>query len=69
MRHLEELPDPDTADKEHWDFLVECLEGTVLWDDEFDANHHIDNVPERFTPIGRCAIYGQNRFVALTSAS
>jgi hypothetical protein len=43
---IEDLPDPDSRDFDDWDLLVECLEGRVLWDDDWDMVEHLDATPE-----------------------
>jgi hypothetical protein len=43
---LEELPTPESRDKEHWDFLMLCLEGKVLWDNDWEADDRLDVAPE-----------------------
>lgn len=43
----EEIPDPDSVDDEDWDFLIECLEGQVLWDHDWNSNEWQDASPDR----------------------
>ena len=43
---IEELPEPDDRDFDHWDLLIECLEGRVLWDEDWDMVDHLDAAPE-----------------------
>ncbi|MCY2993739.1 MAG: hypothetical protein NTY19_38565, partial [Planctomycetota bacterium] len=43
---IEDLPDPDGQDFDDWDLLIECLEGRVLWDDDWDMVDHLDAAPE-----------------------
>ncbi len=43
---IEDLPDPDSQDFDDWDLLIECLEGRVLWDDDWDMVEHLDATPE-----------------------
>jgi len=43
---IEDLPNPDDQDWDDWDLLIECLEGRVLWDDDWDMVDHLDATPE-----------------------
>lgn len=43
---LERLPDPESRDREEWNFLIECLEGNVLWDNDFEVDNRLDASPE-----------------------
>ena len=43
---LEEYPHPKSRDEETWDFLLECLIGTVLWDNDFEDDAQLDVSPE-----------------------
>ena len=43
---IENLPAPDDQDFDHWDLLIESLEGRVLWDDDWDMIDHLDAPPE-----------------------
>ena len=43
---IEDLPDPDSQDFDDWDLLIECLEGRVLWDDDWDMVDQLDATPE-----------------------
>jgi hypothetical protein len=43
---IEDLPNPADQDLDDWDLLVECLEGRVLWDDDWDMVDHLDATPE-----------------------
>jgi hypothetical protein len=43
---IEDLPDPDDQDFDDWDLLIECLEGRVLWDDDWEMVDHLDAAPE-----------------------
>ena len=43
---IEDLPNPDDQDFDDWDLLIECLEGRVLWDDDWDMVDHLDATPE-----------------------
>ncbi len=48
---LEELPNPDARDKDDWDFVIQCLEGNVLWDNDFEAENRQDASPEQSRPL------------------
>jgi hypothetical protein len=43
---IEDLPNPDDQDFDDWELLIECLEGRVLWDDDWDMVDHLDATPE-----------------------
>ncbi len=43
---IEDLPNPDDQDWDDWDLLIECLEGRLLWDDDWDMVDHLDATPE-----------------------
>lgn len=43
---IEDLPEPEGEDLDDWDLLIECLEGRVLWDDDWDMVEHLDAAPE-----------------------
>lgn len=44
---MEEIPDPDCADEEEWDIVVEELSDRVLWDRDFeDEDSFVDAVRE-----------------------
>ena len=41
------LPSQDCDDLEEWDLLIQCLAGSVLWDDDWkDTEGHLDADPE-----------------------
>jgi hypothetical protein len=42
----DELPNDTDRDKETWTFLVECLAGCVLWDNDFKSQLSLDLPPE-----------------------
>lgn len=44
---LEELPSDTDCDKETWTFLVECLAGCVLWDNDYASQESLDLPPEK----------------------
>jgi hypothetical protein len=43
---IDELPEEDGRDGEEWEFLIECLEGAVLWDTDFEAQDRLDADPD-----------------------
>ena len=43
---IEELPDETSRDREEWELLIECLEGAVLWDTDFEAQDRLDAAPD-----------------------
>ena len=43
---MERLPHPGSTNKEAWDFLIVCLEGQVLWDDDWEIEEQLDVPPE-----------------------
>ena len=43
---LAELPDVKSSDVSEWELLVECLEATVLWDDDFEMQVGMDADPD-----------------------
>jgi hypothetical protein len=48
---LEEFPHHNSRDQDTWNFLIECLEGTVLWDNDFEAENRLDAPPEQSHPL------------------
>ena len=42
----DELPDESNCDKETWSLLVECLAGSVLWDNDYEWQELLDLPPE-----------------------
>jgi len=42
----DELPHEMDGDKETWTFLVECLAGCVLWDNDYESQGSLDLPPE-----------------------
>ncbi len=43
---IEDLPAADEMDFDEWDLVIECLEGRVLWDDDWDLADYLDAAPE-----------------------
>ena len=43
---IDELPDEKSRDREEWELLIECLEGAVLWDTDFEAQDRLDAAPD-----------------------
>jgi len=43
----DELPEDTDDDKETWDFLLECLAGCVLWDNDYECEAIMDLPPEK----------------------
>ena len=43
---LDELPHVTDPDKEAWAFLLECLAGSVLWDNDYESQVSLDLPPE-----------------------
>jgi hypothetical protein len=43
---LNELPGDSSCDKEAWTLLVECLAGSVLWDNDYQWQECLDLPPE-----------------------
>ena len=62
---IEDLPDPDDQDFDDWDLLIECLEGRVLWDDDWDMVDHLDAAPEVAHRIKRKLDIVEDYFVAI----
>ena len=48
---LEEFPHHKSRDQDTWNFLIECLEATVLWDNDFEAENRLDAPPEQSHPL------------------
>lgn len=44
---ISELPDKASCDRGEWELLVECLEATVLWDTDFEAQDRLDVDPDK----------------------
>lgn len=44
---LDEFPNATDSDKRHWTFLVGCLAGCVLWDNDHESHECLDLPPER----------------------
>ena len=42
----DDLPRDTDCDKSTWTFLVECLAGCVLWDNDYEWQDHLDLPPE-----------------------
>ena len=62
---IEDLPDPDDQDFDDWDLLIECLEGRLLWDDDWDMADHLDAAPEVARRIKRTLGILDDYFVAI----
>jgi len=43
---IDELPTDTNSDKSEWTILMECLEGAVLWDTDFEAQKRLDADPD-----------------------
>lgn len=43
---LDELPCDSDPDKGIWNFLIECLIGCVLWDNDYESQESLDLPPE-----------------------
>jgi hypothetical protein len=43
---IDELPEDTDSDKSTWTFLVECLAGGVLWDNDYESQASLDLPPE-----------------------
>jgi hypothetical protein len=43
---IDELPDEKSRDRGEWELLIECLEGAVLWDTDFEAQDRLDADPD-----------------------
>ena len=43
----DELPDHSDCDKQLWFFLLECLAGCVLWDNDYESEESLDLPPEK----------------------
>ncbi len=43
---IEEVPPETSNNKNHWELMVECLEGNVLWDADFEAQDRLDADPD-----------------------
>lgn len=41
------LPHAESSNKEEWEFVILCLEGQVLWDNDWEIQEHLDVPPER----------------------
>lgn len=44
---IDELPDEDCREQGDWELLIECLEATVLWDTDFEAQDRLDADPDK----------------------
>jgi hypothetical protein len=60
---LEKLPSPKNRARREWDFLIECLEGTVLWDNDFEAEKWPDASPEVSHPLNSILGIPENYYV------
>ncbi|MCP4876639.1 MAG: hypothetical protein GY896_14360, partial [Gammaproteobacteria bacterium] len=43
---IDELPHENSCDKGEWELLIECLEGAVLWDTDFEDQDRLDVDPD-----------------------
>ena len=43
---FDELPDLTCPEKEAWAWLLECLAGCVLWDNDYELQHSLDLPPD-----------------------
>ncbi len=43
---IEEIPPETSNNKEDWELMIECLEGNVLWDADFEAQDRLDADPD-----------------------
>jgi hypothetical protein len=43
---IEDPPDPDDMDLDHWNLLVECLSDHVLWDKDWEMLDQLDADPD-----------------------
>jgi len=43
---IEEIPDETSNNKDDWELMIECLEGNVLWDNDFEAQDRLDADPD-----------------------
>ena len=62
---LEDFPHHESRDKEIWDFLIECLEASVLWDNDFEAENWQDASPEQSRPLKPLLGIPDNYYVAV----
>ena len=56
---LDELAEDDDDSSDDWDLLLECLEGRVLWDRDWEMDEQLDADPEASGPAKM--ILGINR--------
>ena len=43
---IEEVPPETSNNKDDWEMMLECLEGNVLWDTDFEAQDRLDVDPD-----------------------
>jgi hypothetical protein len=60
---LEEFPHHKSRDQDTWNFLIECLEATVLWDHDFEAENRPDASPEMSHPLNSILGIPENYYV------
>lgn len=49
----EDVPVATSIDKEAWGFIIECLDGRVLWDHDFETHDRMDLDPELSHNVNR----------------
>jgi hypothetical protein len=60
---LEEFPHHKSRDHDMWNFLIECLIGTVLWDNDYEAENRLDASPETSRPLKSILGIPENYYV------
>lgn len=62
---LEIVPGLDERGFEAWNLLLDCLEGQVLWDNDWEMVEHLDAAPEVARHVKRELGIGEDYFVAI----
>jgi hypothetical protein len=62
---IDELPDAECRDREEWELLIECLEGAVLWDTDFEAQDRLDADPDTSRELDQFMGISANYYTAV----
>ena len=62
---LDDLPDKDCSDESEWHLLIECLEGAVLCDNDFEVTEGMDADPDQSRSLKQVLGIPDNYFIEI----
>ena len=62
---IDEVPPETSTNKEDWELMIECLEGKVLWDADFEIQDPLDADPDTSHNLKRVMGISDNYYTAV----